>query len=98
MKKFFDELYRGRILGWDGNISFNDSIQKKINSENEYFSTILSVEDFKRFKALASLHGNNHAARNRKICVNAFKLGVTLMYAVLTENNGDSFDDEGAEQ
>jgi hypothetical protein len=98
MKKFFDELYRGRIYGWDGNINFHDAIQKKIKSENEYFSTILSAEDFKRFNALSSLHSNNHAARNRKICVNAFKLGVSLMYAVLTENNDDSFDDEGAEK
>jgi len=58
MKKILHDLYHGRIPGWDSRISITetDEIREKTLSERRYFASIMSAEDFERFKAWEALH------------------------------------------
>ena len=62
-----------------------DEVRQKIRSERRYFSSIMSAEDFERFKALEILHGEGHKIRYTNMFIRAFNLGVTLT-TILTDN------------
>ena len=49
--------------------------------------SIMSAEDFERFKALEALHYECHTRRYRNTYTNAFKLGVMLMCAVFMNDD-----------
>jgi len=88
MKNFLNELYHGRIPGWDSQIhSNNDSnaFHEALSSERQYFSTIMSKKDFERFRKLEKFHKDSHAIRYKNTYINAFRLGVMLMCAVFME-------------
>ena len=90
MKKILHDLYHGRIPGWDSAISTtkNDETREKMLSERQYFASIMSAEDFERFKALEALHRECHERRYRNTYTNAFRLGVMLMCAVFMNDEG----------
>ena len=62
-----------------------DEIRKKIRSERRYFASIMSTEDFERFKNLETLHGEGHNIRYRNMFIYAFNLGVAFI-AVLNHS------------
>ena len=62
-----------------------DETREKIRCERRYFSSIMSAEDFERFKALEALHGEGHKIRYNNMFIRAFNLGVTLT-AILTDS------------
>ena len=94
MKNLLNELYHGRIPGWHSQFHTDgeaEAIREKIKSERQYFASILSGEDFKRFKALGVLHKECHSRRYKNMYSSAFRFGVLLMCAVFfgeeQENN-----------
>jgi len=62
-----------------------DEVREKIRSERRYFASVMSAEDFERFKSLESLHGEGHKIRYSNTFISAFNLGVTLT-DILTDN------------
>jgi len=90
MKKILHDLHHGRIPGWDSisSITETDEFREKTLSERRYFASIMSAEDFERFKAWEALHREGHARRYRNIYTEAFKLGVMLMCAVFMNDDG----------
>ena len=95
MKKILHDLYHGRIPGWDSRICMNsetDEIREKIRSERRYFASILSAEDFERFKDWEALHREGHARRYMNTYTEAFKLGVMLMCAVFMNDEENIHD------
>ena len=93
MKKILHDLYHGRIPGWDSSISMNsftDETRKKTLSERQYFASILSAEDFERFKSLEATHNESHTRRYRNTYTSAFKLGVMLMCAVFMNDDEEN--------
>ena len=55
-----------------------DEAREKIRGERRYFASIMSAEDFERFKDLEALHGEGHKIRYSNMFIRAFNLGVTL--------------------
>jgi len=62
-----------------------DVVREKIRSERHYFASIMSAEDFERFKDLEALHGEGHKIRYSNMFIRTFNLGVTLT-AILTDS------------
>ena len=95
MKNFLHELYHGRFPKWESNRNNPeiDILYKKIKREREYFASVLSAEDYERFKALEKLHKASHAIRDKHICINAFRMGAMHICAVLFGED-EKFDDE----
>jgi len=84
MNKVLQDLYRGRIPGWDSQIhsTGTEEIRKKTLVERKRLMSLMSpkaVESFKRFEAL---HYEYHAQRYENVYTNTFKMGVLLMCAV----------------
>ena len=85
MKNMLNELYNGRIPGWDRKPHSKTDYHaflEKVTSENKYFSTIMSKEDFKRFKALQNFHKEFHTTGYKNTYIKAFRLGVMLMFTL----------------
>ena len=89
MTKILHELYHGRLPRGDRSVNGPqlDVTREKILSERRYFASIMSGEDFERFKALEALHRECHDRRYRDTYTNAFKLGVMLMCAVFMNDD-----------
>ena len=62
-----------------------DEVRAKVRSERRYFASIMSAEDFERFKRLEALHAEGHKIRYNNMSIRAFNLGVTLT-AILSDN------------
>jgi len=90
MNKILHELYLGRFPRGDRSVNTPqlDATREKILCERKYFASIMSAEDFKRFKALEALHRDCHAQRYKNAYTNAFKLGIMLMCAVFMNDDG----------
>jgi len=91
MNKVLQDLYRGRIPGWDSQVhskSEPDEILKKIQTERKHFKNIMSAKNFEKFKELEALHAESHALRYENVYTNAFKMGVLLMCAVFMGDGG----------
>ena len=93
MKNIIHDLYFGRISEWENRIIRSDeemAIHDKIIAEKQYFSGVLSAEDYKRLESLETLCMESHNFDELRAYVNAFKLGVMIMCAVFmgdgTEN------------
>jgi len=87
MKNILNELYRGRIPGWDSQAHSNNdtnAFHEKLSSERQYFASIMSKKDFQRFRELEKFHKDSHKIRYKNVYMNAFRLGVMLMCAVFT--------------
>jgi len=84
MKKILHDLYHGRMPGWDSTISTTETYEfrEKTLSERQYFASIMSAEDFERFKAWEAMHREGHTRRYKNTYMKAFKLGVVLMCAI----------------
>jgi len=96
MKNLMNELYHGRIPGWHSKFHADDeteAVRERIKKEKQYFASILSDADYKRFKAFGLLHKECHDRRYKNIYANAFKFGVMLMCAVFIGEEKE-YDDE----
>jgi len=89
MKKMLQDLYHGRFPRGDRSVNnpHIDANREKILSERRYFESIMSAEDFERFKALEALHRECHDQRYRDTYTNAFRLGVMLMCAIFMDED-----------
>ena len=92
MNKLLQDLYYGRIPGWDSQVHTTETEEdrQKILSERRYFTSLLSAKDLDRYKKLEALHTKSHARRYENTYINAFKLGIMLMCAVFA-NDGDMY-------
>ena len=85
MKNILHELFHGRVFGRSGHDPANpktDELTQKIKREQQYFASIMSDANFKRFKKLGHLHCKRHSLQYMDTFVNAFKLGAMLMCEV----------------
>ena len=91
MTKILHDLYHGRFPRGDrsGNTPQIDATREKILNERRYFASVMSDENFERFKALEALHRECHDRRYRNAYTNAFKLGVMLMCALFMNDDED---------
>ena len=89
MNKLLQELYHGRIPGWDSQVHTTptDETRERILSERRYFTSKMSDKDLERYKKMEALYAECHARRYENVYINAFKLGVLLMCAVFTDGN-----------
>ena len=85
MKNILHEIYHGRFPKWDENSDDPKSgvLFKKIMDERRYFKSILSPEDYERFKALEKLHRAEHSIRDKRMCANAFRMGALHICTIL---------------
>jgi len=98
MKNILYKLFHGQTPKWDSNNSAAakaEAIKKRIASERHYFSTIMSDENFTRFKKLERLHRDRHSIQYMDTYINAFRLGAMIMCAVfMGEDEQHEYDDE----
>ena len=88
MSKILQDLYAGRISGWNRTVQMTPektAVNNKIQAEKQYFSTLLSPDDLTRLENLESLYCESHGISDMDTYIHAFKLGVTLMSAVFSE-------------
>ena len=87
MKNILHKLFHGQMPKWDSSRSSTakmEAINQKIVSEREYFSTIMSAEDFDRFIKLERMHRERNSIKYMDTYINAFKTGAMIMCAVFT--------------
>jgi len=91
MKKILHDLYRGRFPKGDHGVNTPqiDATREKILSERQYLASIMSAEDFERFRALEALHRECHDQRYQNTYAKAFKLGIMLMCALFMNEEAD---------
>jgi len=85
MENILHSLCNGHLPGWHrhrSGIEKTKALTQKIEKEQQYFASILSDDDFKRFKKLDHLHGKRNAIKYMDTYINAFKMGAMLMCAV----------------
>ena len=92
MNKLLQNLYRGRIPGWDSQVHTTETNEnnQKISNARKHLISLISGEALESFKKLEAFHAENHARRYENTYTNAFKLGVMLMCAVFADND-DNF-------
>ena len=96
MKNILHKLCRGTLPKWESNRSATEkeeALTKKIESERKYFSTIMSDENFERFKKLEHLHRDRHSIRYMDTYINAFKMGAMIICAVFMGED-EKYDEE----
>ena len=89
MTKILQDLYCGRISGWNRNIRMTPekmAVNNKIQAEKQHLSTILSSDDFTHLDNLESLFCESHGLDDMDTYIHAFKLGALFMCAVFMDN------------
>jgi len=87
MNKVLQDLYHGRIPGWDSQVH-TEECRKKIVDERKHLMSLMSPKAVESFKKLEALHYECHAKGYENNYANAFKMGVLLMCAVFS-GDGD---------
>jgi len=92
MNKMLQNLYHGRIPGWDSQVHFDetDEYRKETQRERKYLLSIMSPKAVESFKKLEALHNESHTRRYENTYINAFRLGVLLMCAVFMNDEKGS--------
>jgi len=87
MNIFLRELYRGRISGWEHRLKVNTkekTIYDNIKTQKQYFSEILSDEDFKKIEALEEMYQDAQCINDENTFIQALRFGVLFMCAIFT--------------
>ena len=89
MNKILQDLYQGHIPGKQSSHANAETatLAEKIRSERRYLASIISDEDFERFKSLESLHNAWHKQHYMDTHLHAFRTGVMLMCALFADCN-----------
>jgi len=96
MKNILHSLCHGRVPGWHKNssgVAKTKTLTRKIENERLYFASIMSDEDFKRFKKLEHLHAERHSIKYMDTYINAFKMGAMFMFAVFVGEDEHDFEE-----
>ena len=79
MNSILQDIYYGLLNAFNHRAEpETHDIRQKIRSERRYFASILSPEDFERFKNLEALHGESHTIRYTNTFIRAFNIGVMM--------------------
>ena len=100
MKNILHELFHGRVPGRDCNAPANpkvDELTQKIKSERQYFASIMSDANFKRFRKLERLHCKKNYLHYMDTFTNAFKLGAMLMCALFADEDDAQKQDDNTD-
>ena len=90
MKNILHNLFQGQLPKWTHDPSITEKskeIKQTIERERQYFSGILSAEDFKRFEKLDRLYRRKNAIQSMNAYINAFRTGAMIILAVLMEGD-----------
>ena len=96
MKNILHKFFHGQV-NWSSQCSDTaktKAITHKIESERLYFASIMSDENFKRFKKLEKLHRERNSVKYMETYINAFKTGAAIMCALFAgedEHDDDEF-------
>lgn len=96
MKNILHSLCHGRVPGWHKSSSADAKskiLTQKIESERAYFASVLSAEDFKKFRKLEKLHKKYNSIKYIDTYINAFKMGAMLMCAVFGGENENDYEE-----
>lgn len=68
-------------------------INQKIEDEQRYFVSKMSLDDCQRFEALSNLYAQANSFEERDSFAYGFRLGTMLMYEILI--SGDGLNEQG---
>jgi hypothetical protein len=93
MNNILHRLFHGKMPKWDNSSTKKtEELTRQIAIERQYFSTIMSDENFKRFKKLERIHSKRNSIKYMNTYTNAFKTGAMLMCAVFMDEETEIYD------
>lgn len=90
IKNFFDNLYYCRYRPYERKVvptSAQLEIETKIQSERDYFASILVPEDYQRFLKLEDLYNRSKGHDDISAFAYGLRFGARFMDAVLSEDD-----------
>ena len=92
MKSILYQLQNGHVPEWEQHINETTdeiNVNNKILEERDYFSSIMSVADFKRFQDLEDLYNQSNSFDDTRTFARGFRLGAKIMCAIFMGEGSD---------
>lgn len=89
MKNILRGLYNGKIIPWERRDPHRQEqleIARKIDEEERYFISKMSLDDYQRFQKLSLLYSDSNVTDNENAFSYGFTLGLLLAFDVMDES------------